>query len=68
MIDCTFAGRMNGCVWFGHGPEGHGVSRRNIIGGNDFTAAQITANVGWRVGFPTSAQAWPPQYVPAVDG
>jgi hypothetical protein len=59
---------MNGCVWFGHGPDGQGFSRRNVIEGNDFTATQFTANVGWRQDFPISAQTWPQGYIPLIDG
>lgn len=68
LIDCVFVGSMNGCVWFGRGPGGHGRSRRNVIEGNDFTATQFTSNVGWRQDFPISAQTWPQDYIPLIDG
>jgi hypothetical protein len=62
LVDCTFIGPIDGCNWVGqyHGPN---ESRRNIITGNDLTAAVITSNVGW-YDFPINAQRWPAGYRP----
>ncbi|WP_460938121.1 hypothetical protein [Phycicoccus ginsengisoli] len=67
LVDCRFLGRIDGCAWYGSGPESEG-GRRNDIRGNDFTEAHITANVGWRGGFDLGAQRWPQGFVPTVDG
>lgn len=63
LIDNTFVGRMNGCVWFGQSSAG----RRNLIHGNDFSAATIGENVAWRGDFPLKEQRWPADYTPLVD-
>jgi hypothetical protein len=67
LVNCTFIGRMNGCVWFGEGTGPDRTKRRNVIHGNDFTQTQFTDNVGWRSGFPISEQMWPDGYVPRID-
>jgi hypothetical protein len=61
VVNSTFIGRMNGCVWFGescHGP--------NTLRGNDFTQVQFTDNVGWRRSYPVSEQRWPAGFQPNV--
>ncbi|WP_156971227.1 hypothetical protein [Knoellia sinensis] len=67
LINCTFSGRMNGCVWFGHSGNPERGGRRNVIRGNDFTQVVMTHNVGWRNGFPVSDQLWPEGHRPRVD-
>lgn len=62
LVDNTFIGRMNGCVWLGHGKEEGGKSRKNVIQGNDFTQTRFTDNVGWRLEFPIGDQSWPADY------
>lgn len=59
IVDCTFVGRMNGCVWFGESGD-----RPNVLRGNDFTQVQFTDNVGWRGSYPVSQQQWPPEFQP----
>lgn len=68
LVDCTFEGKMNGCVWFGEG-DGmlSGRRRRNEIRGNDFTRTRFTDNVAWRYGFPLDDQAFPEGFEPRVD-
>jgi hypothetical protein len=66
LVGCTFVGRMNGCVWFGH-DSGHDGERRNTIEGNDFTRTTFTDNVAWRAGFPLDQQRWPDGFTPVVD-
>jgi len=67
-IECTFTGRIDGCVWFGTVPPGDTeAGRRNVITGNDFTGAVLGPNIGWRDGFDFSAQRWPVGYQPAVE-
>jgi hypothetical protein len=63
LIDNTFVGRMNGCVWFGQSAAG----RRNVIHGNDFSAATLGENVAWRGDFPLKDQRWPAGFSPLVD-
>lgn len=60
LLDCTFTGRMNGCVWFG---EDRRTGRRNEVRGNDFSGVDFTGNVGWRADFPFAEQAWPEGYL-----
>ncbi|GAA1479437.1 hypothetical protein GCM10009623_38830 [Nocardioides aestuarii] len=62
LVDCTFAGPMDGCVWQGRSPSG----RRNAVTGNDFTGAVIGENVGWRSGLDLDAQRWPEDYTPVL--
>jgi hypothetical protein len=62
LVGNRFLGAMNGCVWFGHGPEG-----RNVIEGNDFTGTRFTTNVAFRGDFPLHTQRWPAGYQPLVD-
>jgi hypothetical protein len=64
LVDCTFVGKMNGCVWFGE--ERQPRQRRNEVRGNDFTGTVFTDNVGWRFGFPVADQIWPEGYQPTV--
>lgn len=59
LVDCTFAGRMNGCAWFGGSERGPNVHR-----GNDFSAVRFTDNVAWRSSFPLQDQKWPEGYAP----
>lgn len=59
LVDCTFLGRMNGCVWFGESDRGP-----NVVRGNDFSQVQFTDNVGWRRSFPVKQQQWPTGYSP----
>jgi hypothetical protein len=61
VVDSTFIGRMNGCVWFGESERGP-----NVIRGNDFTQVQFTNNVGWRRSYPVSEQAWPSGFHPRL--
>ena len=62
LVDCTFMGKMNGCVWFGNSDRGE-----NFLRGNDFTNVQFTDNVGWRRSFPVEQQLWPTGYMPPAD-
>lgn len=62
LVDCTFAGKMNGCAWFGESNQ-----ELNEVRNNDFSAVQFTDNVGWRRSFPVSQQIWPAGYKPQVD-
>src|SRR6478735_10986201 len=62
VVNCTFRGRMNGCVWFGESDRGP-----NGLRGNDFTQVQFTDNVAWRRSFPVGEQTWPPGFQPRVD-
>jgi hypothetical protein len=67
-IDCVFAGKIDGCVWYGAVPTGHDdAGRRNDIIANDFSGAVIGSNVGWRGPFDFGAQRWPDRYVPLAD-
>lgn len=67
LVDCTFIGRMNGCVWFGHGRDHDGSRRANVLRGNDFRQTDFTDNVGWRSDFPIREQSWPVGFTPHVD-
>lgn len=67
LVNSRFIGKMNGCVWFGHGTQPDGTPRTNILRGNDFTQSRITANVAWRSGFPSEGQVWPEGFVPLMD-
>jgi hypothetical protein len=62
LVDCTFLGTMNGCVWFGDSDRGANLLRRN-----DFTDVRFTDNVGWRHSFPVEQQLWPAGYIPRTD-
>ncbi|SEE21261.1 hypothetical protein [Jiangella alba] len=66
LIDCRFVGTMDGCTWYGTSAEPVG-GRRNVIRGNDFTAATITPNVAWRGNFDVESQRWPGDFTPTVD-
>jgi hypothetical protein len=61
VVDSTFIGRMNGCVWFGESDRGP-----NVIRGNDFSRARFTDNVAWRRSYPVGAQEWPSGFQPRV--
>jgi hypothetical protein len=63
LVDCTFIGRMNGCVWFG--ASDHGA---NVVRNNDFSQVQFTDNVAWRRSFPLGDQQWPDGFAARVDG
>jgi hypothetical protein len=68
LIGCTFEGKMNGCVWNGHGrPTADGRTRKNIIRDNDFTRTVFTANVAWRSAFPVDEQCFPEGHQAVVD-
>lgn len=66
LISCRFLGEIDGCVWNGAASPDDG-GRRNIIHGNDFTAAVIRPNVAWRENFDLAAQHWPSDFHPLVD-
>ncbi len=68
LLDNTFVGRMNGCVWVGRSrSDRYPGGRRNLIRGNDFTATELTDNVAWRRDFPLADQHWPEGFTPLVD-
>jgi len=68
-IECTFAGKIDGGVWYGTTPPGETYAgRRNVIAGNDFTGVTFGTNIGWRGDFDFTAQRWPPDYHPAPEG
>lgn len=62
LLNNIFVGKVTGCVWFGRGSDGV-----NRIEGNDFTRAMLTANTGFRDGFPVDAQTWPPGFQPTPE-
>jgi hypothetical protein len=67
-IDCVFAGKIDGCVWYGTVPPGHDqAGRRNEFIANDFGAATFGSNVAWRGRFDFGAQRWLERYVPLAD-
>ena len=69
LVNCTFGGGMNGCVWFGDSDQGRsGVPSRNVLRDNDFSLVQFGDNVGWRRSFPLQDQRWSDGYTPHVDG
>lgn len=69
LVECTFIGRMNGCVWFGRDDDlgGDRQLRQNVNQNNDFTQTVFTANVAWRHDFPVNDQRWPGGFTPLVD-
>jgi hypothetical protein len=62
-LRCTFVGPIKTAVFYGTDPN---TGRRNEVVDNDFTAATLSDNVGWRGGFPVADQLWPDGYVPPI--
>lgn len=64
LVACVFTGKMQSGAIGGVSPR---TGRRNEVMGNDFSAADISANFAWRFDFPVAQQTWPTAFVPLQD-